>query len=147
MTKPPFLIRIRLGEIEIELGGEKEEVISTLDQLDEIVDKISCAFSEEINLPEIAITSISKNKNVDEIPKIPQVDQCSQAIEELLSTEWGNTPRSLSELREAMEANAIYFPKTTLSGVLIWMVKKGRLKRWKDKKRGYIYIINKDTAE
>jgi hypothetical protein len=41
-----------------------------------------------------------------------------------------------------MEANAIFFPKTTLSGVLVWLVKKGSLRRWKDKKRGYLYVLN-----
>jgi len=46
-----------------------------------------------------------------------------------------------------MEANAIFFPKTTLSGVLVWMVKKGTLRRWKDKKRGYLYVLNRQEGE
>jgi hypothetical protein len=41
-----------------------------------------------------------------------------------------------------MEANAVFFPKTTLSGVLVWLTKKGDLRRWKDPKRGYLYVVN-----
>jgi hypothetical protein len=26
-------------------------------------------------------------------------------------------------------------------------VKKGRLRRWKDKKRGYLYVVNKPEAD
>jgi predicted transcriptional regulator len=78
-------------------------------------------------------------------PRIPRTTQCGEAVVSLLSTDWGITPRTISELREAMEANAIFFPKTTLSGVLVWLVKKGRIRRWKDKKRGYLYVLNEEN--
>jgi predicted transcriptional regulator len=67
-------------------------------------------------------------------------------VQGLLESEWGKTPRTIGELRRAMEANAIYFPKTTLSGVLVWMVKKGSLRRWKDRKRGYLYMQNSEEG-
>ena len=82
-----------------------------------------------------------------EYPKIKRTNQCGEAVVGLLSTDWGKTPRPIGELREAMEANAVFFPKTTLSGVLVWLVKKGQLRRWKDKKRGYLYVINEPETE
>ena len=88
-----------------------------------------------------------KEPTLLEFPKIIRTNKCGEAVVALLSTDWGKNPRSISELREAMEANAIFFPKTTLSGVLVWLVKKGRLRRWKDKKRGYLYVFNKMESD
>jgi hypothetical protein len=140
MSKTPFLLKVRIGEIEVELGGSREEVVKTLDDLDLIVNKISVAFKQDIKASNITKSSTI---NISEtFPNIKSTTQCSEAIVSLLSTEWGKIPRTIGELREGMEANAIFFPKTTLSGVLVWLVKKGTLRRWKDKKRGYLYVLN-----
>lgn len=140
MSKTPFLLKVRIGEIEVELGGSREEVVKTLDDLDLIVNKISVAFKQDIKASN---STKSSTINISEtFPNIKSTARCSEAIVSLLSTEWGNIPRTIGELREGMEANAIFFPKTTLSGVLVWLVKKGTLRRWKDKKRGYLYVLN-----
>jgi hypothetical protein len=143
MSRQPFHIRVRIGDREVELSGDREEVISVLQNLEDIVGKVNDAFIGESISPEIDI-KWQENSDVKKYPQIKRVDQCSDAVEALLSTEWGENPRTIGELREAMEANAIFFPKTTLSGVLVWMVKKGRLRRWKNSKRGYIYVLNKE---
>ena len=138
MPGSPFHLKIRIGDHEVEIGGTKEEVMSTLDDLDSIIDKVSLAFKEKA-----AIGKVKQKKNGDvEYPKITHTTQCSEAIITLLGLEWGKTPRTIGELREAMEANAIFFPKSTISGVLSWLIKKGSLRRWKDKKRGYLYVLN-----
>jgi hypothetical protein len=127
-----------MGNMEIELDGEKREVLETLDELEMIVDKFSKAFNNDVN----TIKDLDKHQNGIKFPQIHYTNQCGEAVISLLHTEWGNIPRTMGELREAMEANAIYFPKTTLSGVLVWLVKKGSLRRWKDKERGYLYVLN-----
>lgn len=138
MSRPPFRIRVKIGDIEVEIGGAREEVISTLNELGGIVGKVQDAFKFEGE----ANLNLKTRVTVEDFPKIPTTSQCSEAVLSLLSTEWGKTPRTLSEIREAMEANAIFFPKTTLSGVLVWLVKKNKIRRWKDKKRGYVYTIH-----
>jgi uncharacterized membrane protein len=40
-----------------------------------------------------------------------------------------------------MRANAVHYPPTTLSGVLSWLVRKGKIKRWKTEK-GYVYVLS-----
>jgi hypothetical protein len=130
--------------MEVELGGIKEEVISTLDNLDGIVDKVSEAFDLG-NRSIVRKTEGPKAQSQSiKFPRISRTTQCGEAVVSLLSTDWGITPRTISELREGMEANAIFFPKTTLSGVLVWLVKKGKIRRWKDKKRGYLYVLNEE---
>jgi len=139
MSRPPFHLRIRIGDMEVELGGEREEVISALEELGNIVEKVSEAFSLEAKPPMKEHPRVSSESM---FPKITQTTQCGDAVTSLLSTEWGKTPRTIAEIREAMEANAVFFPKTTLSGVLVWLVKKNKIRRWKDKKRGYVYTLH-----
>lgn len=142
MSRPPFRLRVRIGEMEVELGGAREEVISTLDDLNGIVEKVSEAFKVENRTPSRKVEQPKAKSQPIMFPRIPRTSQCGEAVVALLSTEWGRTPRTISELREAMEANAVFFPKTTLSGVLVWLVKKGKIRRWKDKRRGYLYVLN-----
>jgi len=147
MERPPFHLKVRIGDMEVELGGNKDEVLSTLDELSAIVGKVSDAFEvEATGIPE-SPERVEAEASILDIPKISRTSKCGDAVVALLTTDWGNNPRTISELREAMEANAIFFPKTTLSGVLVWLVKKGRVRRWKDKKRGYLYVINEPEAE
>jgi hypothetical protein len=138
MTETPFHVKVRIGDKELEIGGSKEEVLSTLDDLDSIIEKVTKAFNQKG-----AETQVRPKKNGDaQYPNIQHTTQCSEAIVSLLETDWGKTPRAIGELREGMEANAIFFPKSTISGVLSWQIKRGTLRRWKDKKRGYLYVIN-----
>ncbi|MEE8355466.1 MAG: hypothetical protein V3S09_06525 [Candidatus Bathyarchaeia archaeon] len=148
MERPPFRLRVRIGDKEVELGGDKEDVLSTLDNLSSIVEKVTHAFEvDNLALPAAPERREIEAASLLDIPKISRTSKCGDAVVALLTTDWGNSPRTISELREAMEANAIFFPKTTLSGVLVWLVKKGRIRRWKDKKRGYLYVINEpETA-
>lgn len=141
MPKTPFHVKVRIGDKELEIGGSKEEVLSILDDLDSIVEKVTKAFNQKG-----FETQARPKKNGDvKYPKIQHTTQCSEAIVSLLETDWGKTPRAIGELREAMEANAIFFPKSTISGVLSWQIKRGSLRRWKDKKRGYLYVINEKS--
>jgi len=146
MPEPAFRLKVRIGDMEVELGGEREEVLETLEDLDLIIEKVSNAFKADLHTAKRPQKTENKESQA-KFPKINRTSQCSEAVESLLATEWGTTPRAIGELREGMEANAIFFPKTTLSGVLVWMVKKGTLRRWKDKKRGYLYVLNKQEGE
>ena len=143
MSEPSFRLKVRIGNVEVELGGEREEVLATLDDLDLIVDKVSRAFAEQ---PRVKAPRAEPQASIEKFPNIQRTSQCSEAVQGLLESDWGKTPRMIGELRRAMEANAIFFPKTTLSGVLVWMVKKGSLRRWKDTKRGYLYMLNREEA-
>jgi hypothetical protein len=145
VSEPSFRLKVRIGNVEVELGGAKEEVLATLDDLDLIISKVSRAFDAEVPRPKPA--KVEAGASIERYPNIARTNQCSEAVQSLLESDWGKTPRTIGELRRAMEANAIFFPKTTLSGVLVWMVKKGSLRRWKDSKRGYLYMINVEDAK
>lgn len=112
----------RKGEIIIEA--------ETLEQLDATLDKV-------LSLSEIQESQKMKG---EEFPKIRAGLGCSEAIRALLRTDWGKQPRSMNEIKEALETNALYFSKGTLSGTLTMMTKRGGLKRFKKAGR-WTYVI------
>ena len=153
-----FTLRVRFGEYEIELGGTKKEVLETLDDLPALVAKVTKAFEEaklktaaqpETKPLTVRIAAAPANAPASSIP-IPTIrpaKQFSQSILNLLETDWGRwRPRTMPEIIEALKANGVHYPATTLSGVLMWLVKKGKVRRWKTDE-GYVYILAEKGAD
>ena len=151
----PFSLRVRLGQCEVEISGSRDEVLRTIEDLPNLVTLISEAFSRaEVDAPlnEAADQPVSSTVQPSSAlvttayPSIQSSGGCADAVLRLLGTEWGRVaPRTLPEIIEAMRANAVHYPATTLSGVLNWLVRKGKVKRWKTDK-GYVYVLAQASA-
>ncbi len=136
----PFFLRVRLGNYEVEVSGSRDEVMRTIEDLPRLVSVISKAFGA------VGAETAETKPSLESSAAYPSIDSssgnCSDAVLQLLGTDWGRSqPRTLPELVEAMRANAVHFPATTLSGVLSWLVRKGKIKRWKTEK-GYVYVVS-----
>jgi len=127
----PFSFRVKMGQQEIEISGTREEVIKTIEELPSLVASISKAFENR---------GVASQPVASTYPSISSSASCSEAVLLLLETDWGRHSRTLTELGEALKANAVYCPSTTLSGVLAWLVRKNKIKRWKTD-RGYVYVL------
>jgi len=162
IDKMPFSLRVKINQNEVEISGAREEVLKTVEDLPKLVENISKAFthiypkaaavektvektSEAPITVRLASTAAAGQSKV--YPSIKQTKNCSEAVVKLLETEWGTwRPRTLPEIVDALKANAVHYPSTTLSGVLSWLVKRGKVKRWKTD-AGYVYILaEKETA-
>jgi len=133
-----------MGNNEVELSGSQADVLKALDNLPEIVGKVTGAFG---NISSTTISAESKPLEVREAdyPTITITPEtpCPDAIVKLLSTEWGRKePRKLNELLEAMKVNAIHYPLGTVKGRLTDLTKRGVLRRIKIN-GGYGYILIK----
>jgi hypothetical protein len=73
------------------------------------------------------------------VPILPPELGCSDAIKELIGSEWGIRPRTMAELKKVLESNALYFSKGTLSGTLRFLSKRGDIRRFK-KAGKWVYI-------
>jgi len=145
----PFSLRVRLGQCEVEISGNRDEVLRTVEDLPSLVALISEAFAQVggkasqngIVAPSVSPVSPSQSSPASVYPSIQSTRGCADAVLMLLTTDWGRAaPRTLPEIVEAMRVNAVHYPVTTLSGVLNWLVRKGRVKRWKTDK-GYVYVL------
>jgi len=141
MSLVPFCLRVRLGQYEVEVSGSRDEVLKTFDDLPRLVAMISEAFGA-VGIEAGKNVTVGASGSPTAYPSIQSSGNCSDAVLQLLETDWGRQqPRTLPELIEAMRANAVHYPPTTLSGVLTWLIRKGKIKRWKSEK-GYVYVLN-----
>ena len=144
MSEVPFMIRVKIGNYEMELTGSRGDVLQTLKELPEIVGKVIEAFSPLQTLK--AYPMQETLKAVEEA--FPTIEtrigiSCPDAIVAILSTGWGREkPRNLGEIMEAMKMNALHFPVGTVKGRLTDLTKKGMLRRIRGEK-GYGYVVVK----
>jgi len=74
-------------------------------------------------------------------PKILRTESCDEAVLRVLETDWGKwRPRTVDELKEALKANGLHYSGRNFAGVLMGLVKKAKVRRWKTD-AGYVYIL------
>jgi hypothetical protein len=147
-----FAFRVKLGEYEVEIRGTFEEVTKTIESLPNLVTNVNKAF--EIAKPKTVATITVKteappkdaSKAVAEAPaqiypKITSPASCEEAVLRFLETDWGKwRPRTMEELKEAMNANGLKYPGRTLSATLDALAEKGKVRRWSTN-TGFVYIL------
>ncbi|MGQ9513488.1 MAG: hypothetical protein ACUVTL_00280 [Thermoproteota archaeon] len=134
-------IRIRLGEYEAEVEGQKEDVLEILENMQNVISNVTSALRAQSTVPRSEV-------QVEEVPQVQMERdiQAPDAIVKLLSTEWGNKPRNLTDIMGALEVNAIHFPKGTIAGRLTDLTRKGVLRRVKTA-GGFGYVLVKNPQE
>lgn len=101
------------GELVIE-AESLDELSSTISKIQGDVTKEGSSFSE----------------SDDNVPKLSGNIGCTEAVRLALSSNWGKKmPRSMMELQNVFEKNALFFSRGTLSGVLTYMTRTGQIRR------------------
>ncbi|NIO37702.1 hypothetical protein GTO27_08360 [Candidatus Bathyarchaeota archaeon] len=140
-----FVFRVKIGEYELEINGDKEEVLDTIRELPGLMANVYKAFESSRPKTKATIT-VSKtapkeDSKRDRYPKIAATQSCSEAILNALGTNWGKwRPHTVKEMKAALKANGLDFPGRTLAGVLSGLVRKGKVRRWRTDD-GYVYIL------
>ncbi len=120
------------GEITLETESV-DELIGTLQKLETV--------------EAVVITPVQKSvepsyTSPTELPKISGDLGPSRAVREALGSAWGKAePRTMKEINAVLEANAIYFSASSLSGVLSNMTKKSELRRPAKKGDQWTYVL------
>jgi len=145
-----FAIRVKIGEYEVEIEGTREEVMKTVEELPSLIANVNRAF-ENAKPKTVATLTVKTGTTKEEThtqkyPKITQTENCDDAIIRILETDWGKwRPRTIDELKEALEANGLSHSGRVLSNVLMGLVKKGKIRRW-NTDAGFVYILVEEEA-
>jgi len=117
-------------------SGRLSIEVDSINDLKQILEDLDVVKEEG----ESIISGISGIQHV-EIPKISGDLGCSDAIREILRSDWGKIePRTMNELRDVMIHNAIPHSKGTVAGTLNYLTRSGTVKR--RKKNGiWAYIL------
>jgi hypothetical protein len=140
-----FVFRVKIGEYEVEIGGSREEVLKTVEELPSLMSGVRDAF-ESVKPKTVATLTIKKEAPKEEavtqkFPKIVRTNKCDEAVLRVLESDWGKwRPRTVAELEDALKASDLDFSGREVAAVLLGLVRKGRIRRWKTD-AGHVYIL------
>jgi len=145
ISNEPFAFRVKTGKYEVEIRGEREEVLKTIKELSTLMADIHKAFEtpKPKTTATLTVKTVAKKEetSTQKYPKIVTTEDCNEAILNILATDWGKwRPRTIRELKEALKANKMQYPGRTLAGVLLGLTNKGKIRRWKTD-TGCVYIL------
>jgi hypothetical protein len=145
-----FAFRLKTGDFEVEIDGNYGDVLNTIKNLPNLVVDIDKAF-EKIKPKKVATLTVKTDtagpqKTLKQYPQIQSSRKLDDAVLRILETDWGKwRPRTIDELDEALKANGSEQSLRALGGVLMDLVKKGKIRRW-NTNAGYVYILAEKEA-
>jgi multidrug efflux pump subunit AcrB len=140
-----FVFRVKMGEYEVEIGGSREEVLKTIEELPSLAVNVHKAF-ESLKPKTVATLTVRKEGAKEEAlmqkyPKILRSEKCDEAVLRILESDWGKwRPRTVAELKDALKANELNFSAREIAAALLSLVRKGVIRRWKTD-AGQVYIL------
>jgi hypothetical protein len=145
-----FILRVKLGEYEVEVGGTRDDVLKTIEELPSLISNVHRAF-DSVRPKKVATLTVKTEGGYEKAasekyPEIPAAETCNEAVLRLLETDWGKwRPRTLEELRGALKANGLEHQARMLAAVLLDLVKQEKIRRW-NTDAGYVYILAEKEA-
>lgn len=133
-------LECKKGPLLIRISAKTFEEIKDL--IDDAIDLLKIA---DAKFEETHFETRMKPEELREFEGIPQITSpgsISDAISQLMASDWGKTPRSLSDIMDALETNAIFYNKKSVTVTLSRMTKSNILRRIK-RPEGYHYVPGK----
>jgi hypothetical protein len=151
-SREDFAFRVKIGEYEVQIDGNREEVLKTIEDLPRLMDNVNKAL-EVVKPKKVTTLTVKTEAPKDEktvsqaYPKIAATENLDDAVLKLLETDWGKwRPRTHDELKEALKTNKIKCSVQRLGRILMRLAKKEKVRRWKTD-AGYVYILaEKETS-
>lgn len=127
-----YRLEIKKGSISVHIvGASPFEIEESLDEVISLLNRI------ETRIKELGVKTKITDSLIGEFDKIPHIrapQSIRDAISQLMSSEWGKTPRTKNDIIEAMKTNAIYYRRESVATELTRMTKAGLLRRIKTNK-------------
>jgi hypothetical protein len=122
--KPPIRVKMKIGEIEIEIESQE-------DQLQSAVEKILSTVTEKLR--DTHLSTIAERTTPP-----PRAETCKGVIQKLWEENWFTQQRGLGEVHSEMARQGFHYDRTAVAHALIDLVKEGILTR-EGKPRRYQY--------
>jgi hypothetical protein len=137
--------RVKIGENEVEIKGNQQEVTKTIENLPSLIINVQKPKTiATITVKTEASKATETVQSQRSYPKIANAIDCKEAIIRLLETDWGKwRPRTMEELKEAMDASDLKYSVTVLNLNLKDLTDKGIIRRW-NTNTGFVYILAED---
>jgi len=150
------MIKLKIGENEIEISGQRKDMDSlgalAMKMLEETFQLSSNVVDKQQTIQKVSPVNTNigtyeteTEKNIYKIDQMPQVSlepnaPLSANILKLFSAEWGRKPRRLAEVKEILDNFGLVYPKQTVAVTLLRLAKEGKIRRFKSERGEYVYV-------
>ncbi len=69
-------------------------------------------------------------------------DSLSDIISKFFADQWGRAPKKLSDVREALQAYGLNYPKQSVAVALLRLAKNSKIRRFKSEGGEYVYTAS-----
>ena len=130
----PIKLVVKGKGFEISAEGTISSLGRELDALAEFRDKVAEKLEIVEEGPEVIPEAMPSAEEVAitptaDIPVIKPSKSTMGSLESLFNTPWGRTPRFVSEVMKALEVNAVYDSRSSVTVYLTRLVRRGKLRR------------------
>jgi hypothetical protein len=142
MTTLSLKVRLKIGDVEVEIQGTQKEVAEAFNNIDSYTEKFRKTFSpstSQATRPR-PISDEEFLQPTEEVPRIVNPKSKAEAVKQLLVSGWAHSPRTIKEIVDALQISGIFVQSTDISGILTNLVRKGEASRVKTN-RGWGYYV------
>jgi DNA-binding HxlR family transcriptional regulator len=133
-------LRIKVGSHEIEVKGQRDDVMLVMEKAIEYVNEWSSLENSDTTKGGHPETDTHEDTRMPPTIEITQDDTAVSIIEKLFSTRWANEPKSLNDIMQMFKNLGVHYPKSTVAVTLRRLVKRGRIRRVKSDENVYVYL-------
>jgi hypothetical protein len=136
-------IRVRVGQAEAEVEADPDHLREAIDLIPEVASKLPGGAREAPEprpVPSDAPPE-APERGTHEFPSVSveKGDSLADVITKFFSVPWGRERRKLSDVREALQAYGLNYPKQSVAVALLRLAKTTRLRRFKAEDGEYVY--------
>jgi len=141
MNEENVVVRLKLGENEIEIGSRKEDL---KEEVEVLQDLLGMFVPQAPPRPTEGASAKEAREVAREMPeiKVKGGESLPSVILKMFSTPWGRKPRRLIEVKEALESYGLIYPKQSVAVALLRLAKAGKLRRFKGAGEEYVYTAS-----
>lgn len=137
MSDDTVMVRLKLGENEVEIRSRKEDLKEVIEVLQGLLSSFTPSPPQEAPVQEVE----EAPKEIPEI-KVEKNESLPSVILKMFATPWGRKPRKLIEVKEALESYGLIYPKQSVAVALLRLAKSGKLRRFKGAGEEYVYTAS-----
>jgi hypothetical protein len=151
-------IRVKSGDSEVEIEASLSDIREAIELIPEVLEKLPQASLERrsaaVGLSAQAATqraaepaSAAVQTSAAPSSSAPTVsiekgDSLSDVISKFFADPWGRSPRKLMEVREALQAYGLNYPKQSVAVALLRLAKSSKIRRFKGEGGEYVYTAS-----
>ena len=149
-------LKVKVGSNEVEIETSIKTIREVIDLIPIILEKISTNDTSVKNKDDSKLESFlqvseeqksleSRSQSFPEI-KVEKNDSLGTIITKMFREAWGKQPRRLSQVKDALDARGLIYPRQSVAVSLLRLAQSGRLRRFRGEDGEFIYTFSTSLA-